>query len=368
MHDFLIIGGGVIGLSLAWELAGRGKSVCVVDRDEPARGTSWVGAGIFPPPRTKASHDPMEVLRTASHQLHRRWSEQLRHETGIDNELRRTGGIYFARRNGEAAALRVEMLQAVEEGVEAQPLSATELAAREPALTALPERWKAAYWLPDEYQLRSPRHLQALQAACRGRGVDIRANSGVKALSVVDNKVQAARVGSDSLSANQYVLCCGPWSAKLLEPFDICLPVEPWRGQLILWKTEKPLVSSVINEGLRYFVPRQDGNMLTGATVEDVGFDCQTTNEAIEELVEYTLDLLPQLKRENYVQAWAGLRPKTPDGSPFMGRVPGFENLSVSAGHFRSGLHLSPVAAQLMADLLLEVDGELDAFPFRLNR
>jgi len=367
MHEFLIVGGGVIGLSLSWELLGHGKSVCVVDRDVHGKGTSWVGAGIFPPPQTLAVYDPLEQLRLKSHALHLEWSQRLLDETGIDNELHECGGIYFARSAGEAASLCVAMERARQDGVVVEELTSDQFGEYEPRLKSELRSTSVAYRLPEEMQLRSPRHLKALTKACTQRGVELRTGIEVTELRICNQRVEVVADG-EQLPAEQICLCGGPWTVQLLESLGIVLPVEPWRGQLILWKTDQPLLSHVVNEGHRYLVPRKDGHMLAGATMEDVGFDCRTTEEAIDALRAFSCELLPELADRSIEQAWAGLRPKTPDGRPFLGRVPGTQNLSVAAGHFRSGLHLSPATAVFMAQLLLDDTLQFDLAPFRLNR
>ena len=368
MVDFLIVGGGVVGLSIAWELSKRGPQVCVVDRQAPGKATSWVGAGIFPPPQFGAKHDALEQLRTASHQLHIEWSQQLKSETGIDNELRRCGGIYFARKVGEAAALRVSMQQVSEDDVKVVELSRQQLVELEPALQSITDDALAIYLLPDEMQLRSPCHLKALIAACGKNGVDIRSDFCVDRILVSDKAISCVDPEGESIQAGHCCLCAGPWSAKLLEQFEVALPIEPWRGQLILWETPVSLIQHVVNEGFRYLVPRKDGCLIAGATVEDVGFDCQNTDEAINELTEYSRELLPELRGYKVQQSWAGLRPMTPDGNPFLCRIPGYENVSIAAGHYRSGLHLSPATAVFMTQLLLDDKTYIDPLPFRLNR
>lgn len=368
MSDFLIVGGGIIGLSLAWELAQRKQKVCVIDRHQPGTGTSWGGAGILPPPRTGATHDPLEQLRTAAHQLHVEWSERLRADVGIDTQLRQCGGIYFARRVGEAIALQAEMLQAQTEGVRCEKITTAELLEREPSLRSIAEQIQVCFDVPDEMQFRSPPHLQALIQACEKLGVEFLPDTEVHTLDVHSDCVTTVHTAQGPRSADQVCVCSGTWAAQLLEPLDIVLPIEPWRGQLLIWDTGQPLFSRVINEGLRYFVPREDGILLVGATVEDVGFDASTTPEAIQGLTEYSVQVLPSLASASPQKAWAGLRSKTPDGRPFMGRVPGFSNLSVCAGHFRAGIHLSPISAVFMAGLLLDDTTPFDKAPFQVQR
>ena len=368
MFDFLVVGGGVIGLSVAWELARRKQRVCVVDSQQMGSATSWGGAGIFPPPRSGATHDPLEQLRTESHQLHLEWSERLLADVGVDNQLLACGGIYFARRVGEAVALRVEMQQAQQDGVRCEELTSSQLLAKEPALQSVVGQIEVAYELPDEMQLRSPPHMQAMIQACEQLGVEFRPECAVQDIQIAGDDVVSAQTTQGPIAAKHYCICSGAWAASLLGPLGITVPVEPWRGQLLIWQTPQPIFSRVINEGLRYFVPRKDGVVLVGATVEDVGFDLQTTPEAVDELTEYSLQIAPELTGQQPKRIWAGLRSKTPDGLPFMGRVPGFSNLSVCVGHFRSGLHLSPVSAVFMAGLLLDDTAPYDATPFRVQR
>ncbi len=369
MHDFLIVGGGVVGLSLAWELSRRDQHVLLVDRQRPGTATSWVGVGILPPPQTLATHDSLEQLRALSHRLHPQWSKQLCDETTIDNELIRCGGLYVARGVGEAVSLRAAMQQAQEYGVRVEELAINDLVRYEPALAEVAqENVKTAFRLPDEMQLRSPRHLQALERACLRNGVEIRANVRVQEIEVAHGKTVSVRTDAGTLGAGSYILATGVWTKPLLEPLGYHVPIEPWRGQVLLWKTTEPLLSHVVNEGFRYLVPRVDGHLLAGATVEDVGFDCETTEEAIAELREFSCSLLPVLRRETVARVWAGLRPGSADGLPYLGWVPGLENLAVAAGHFRSGLHLSPAPAVVMSQLLLGEKPEVDLGPFRLNR
>ena len=368
MLDFLVVGGGIVGLSLAWELAQRNKTVGVVDRRALGTSTSWGGAGILPPPRVGATSEPLEALRADSHRRHMEWSERLREEVGIDNQLRRCGGIYFARSTGESIALQAEMQQARQEGVCCEQLSIEQLLDREPSLQSIAGKIGIAYELPDEMQIRAPQHLRALIAVCEKLGVQLLSDVDVSEFETASDTIISARTQAAPLKARHFCVCSGAWSAKLMGKLGVALAVEPWRGQLLIWQTPQPMFSRVINEGLRYFVPRQDGVLLAGATVEDVGFDLRTTQDAMDELTEFSVQILPELAGRKPKRAWSGLRPKTPDGCPYMGRVPGFANLSVCAGHFRSGLHVSPASAVFMAQLLLDDTPPFDVSPFRVQR
>ena len=200
MSDVLIVGGGVIGLSLAYELAGRGAAVRVIDAGQPAREASWAGAGILPPARATKG-DPLEQLTALSNDLHRQWSETLRETTGIDNEYRRSGAIYLARDPEEVLRLREFAVQAHRRDIVAEELTAKKLRDVEPALC--PSDLAAAYLVPEECQLRNPRHLKALLGACIARGVKITAGAAAHDVETRGDRITAVRtsVGFDQSRA-----------------------------------------------------------------------------------------------------------------------------------------------------------------------
>jgi glycine oxidase len=368
--DCLIVGGGVIGLSLAWELAKRGRRVRVIDRGQPGREASWAGAGILPPASHKGAVHPIDQLRALSHELQPRWSAMLREETGIDDGYRRCGGIYLARRAGEAASLAAMAEFWREEGIAVETLSHEALLELEPALAPLrnESRIRAAFLLPDEAQLRNPWRLQALLAACRSRGVVVSAGVEADSFELAGARIRAVRTGGETIEANQICLCSGAWTRRLLEQLKISSGIEPIRGQMVLFRTPQPLLTRIINEGSRYLVPRDDGRLLAGSTEEEAGFDKSTTEEGIASLVRFATGVVPALAESEMEQTWAGLRPGTFDGLPYLGRAPGLENVYVAAGHFRSGLHLSPATAVEVARLLTGEPNEIDLTPFHIGR
>jgi glycine oxidase len=370
MLDCVIVGGGVIGLSLAWELAQRGRRVRVLERGDPGQEASWAGAGILPPATRCGAVHPLDLLRAVSHELHPRWAAALREETGIDNGYRRTGGIYLARRPGEAAALAAAAAAWREEAIQVERLSPDSLAQLEPSLAAIARSpsFRAAYLLPDEAQLRNPRHLQALVAACLRRGVEISSGAEAVAFNVSAGRMTGVQSNSETLLARQFCICSGAWTRLLLEQLGIANGIEPVRGQMVLFRCRRPVLKHIVNEGSRYLVPREDGRVLAGATEEEVGFDKQTTPAGIAGLVRFATELAPALAEAEVERTWAGLRPGTFDGLPYLGRIPGLENAFVAAGHFRSGLHLSPATAVEMARLLCGERNEVDLSPFHIGR
>lgn len=369
--DCLILGAGVVGLSLAYELAGCGLRVQIVDRQAPGQEASWAGAGILPPANYHAPSTPDEQLAFLCHELHPRWSAQLREETGVDNEFRRTGGLYLAGDKAEAELLRWVARDWAEHGLAVEEVTTPEqLAELEPALAPArsDSRPEAAIFLPDEAQIRNPRHLKALIAACELRGVTITPGATVEDFVVAGGKITAVRTAAGELSAGVVCLTGGSWTRDLLAKLDVDVALRPIRGQIALLNTGAQTLRRIVNVGPRYLVPRGDGRVLVGSTEEDVGFEKRNTADAIAELLRFAFALAPSLASATLETCWAGLRPTTPDGRPYLGWIPGYDNALVAAGHFRSGLQLSPGTAVLMRQLIMNETPQIDLESYRVDR
>ena len=370
MIDCLVVGGGVIGLSLAYELAGRGFKVEVVDRREMGKEASWAGAGILPPANRQTAVDPLDQLRGLSHELHERWARDLQAETGIDTGYSRCGGVSLARSRGEAATLIGEASMLQDLGIAIRVIDMVELGRLEPAIDVTGEtaRLRAAYLLPDECQLRNPAHLRALVKACEQRGVRLREGVAVESFCVRAGQIQNLVTAAGELKARSYCITAGPWTRQLLTGLDVETGILPMRGQMVLFKSERQLFQRIVNEGHRYLVPRTDGRVLAGSTEEEEGFDKSTTQQAFAELTEFAYSLVPALRGASIEAHWAGLRPASFDGLPYLGRIPDVTNGFVAAGHFRSGLHLSTGTAVVMAELIAGLTPQIDLSPFQVSR
>ncbi|HET6883856.1 MAG TPA: glycine oxidase ThiO [Pirellulales bacterium] len=370
MTDVLIVGGGVIGLSLAYELAGMGAKVRLLDRGPPAREASWAGAGILPPAAAKPTGDPYSELFRLSSELYPSWSARLREETGVDNGFRTCGGIYLACNAGEQQSLDVEASAWRSQGIRTERLDAAALARREPALTSgsACQSPHAAWYLPDEAQVRNPRHLKALLLACARRGVEIDSGVAVEGFETSAGRVTYAVTSLGNLTAAKFCIASGPWSRPVLARLGVSLPVRPVRGQMVLLTSPRPALRSIINAGKQYLVPRPDGRILVGSTEEEAGFDKRTTAQAIAGLLDLAVRLAPPLADLSIEQCWAGLRPASHDGLPYLGRVPNYENAYVATGHFRNGLQLSPATAAVMARLMTGANPGIDLTPFQPDR
>jgi len=366
MSDLLVIGGGVVGLSIAYEAAGRGLHVQLIDAQQPAREASWAGAGILPP-AGEHSANPLEQLTALSNRLHRVWAEEFQASTGIDNGYRPCGGFYLARDEQTRDELGKLHAWAAAEDIAIEPLPCNELSRIEPAIRPSGEQIDAAF-LPGECQLRNPRHLKALLEGCAQRGVQIVPDAAAEDFEFQGGRIASVRTSSRKFVARQYCLATGSWTTALARKLRLRLAIKPIRGQIALLKCERPLFSRIVNEGKRYLVPRLDGHVIVGSTEEDAGFDHTTSDDTIAGLVEFAASLVPQLSAAPLAKSWAGLRPASRDGLPYLGPVPELENAFVAAGHFRSGLQLSPGTAIVINDLLAGKTPAIDLSLFRPDR
>ncbi len=353
MSDVVIIGGGVIGLSAAYELAGQGVAVRVLEQSQFGQEASWAGAGILPPCRLSESVTDEDRLRAESFALWPIWSQRLREETGIDNGFVNCGGVELPVSGSRAECNEIAILWR-SRGVTVEEWSGAELQQREPGLNRELER---AVALPELCQVRNPRHLKALIAGCARRGVELSPGTPVIGFEQSGTRVVAVQTPHGDVSADQFVVCGGAWSRSLLAQAGVEFSLEPVRGQMVLLNALPLPTRRVIEVGPRYVVPRADGRVLIGSTEERVGFDKSNTAEAIGELIRFGTELVPALKSARLERCWSGLRPHRPSGEPFIGRAVSNgeprENLFVAAGHFRLGLTLSPVTAVRVRQLLL---------------
>jgi glycine oxidase len=357
--EVLILGGGVIGLTTAYYLARGGTRVTLLERGEPGRQASWAGAGIIPPANPAAAHTPLERFRALSIGLYPSLSQELREETGVDNGYVVCGGL--------------ELLDGVEvdeeewrgAGVRCREVVGEELQRLEPDLAPDLQR---AYHLPDMAQVRNPWHLRALIAGCTRHGVRIIPGCAARQIVRTGDRVEGIETDQGRMTAGRYLVAGGAWTDGLLESVGWRPGIRPIRGQMALFRTPRTGVRPLLLAGRRYLVPRTDGRLLAGSTEEDVGFHPTPTGGGVGELLDFALSILPILAETPLETCWAGLRPGSPDGLPFLGAVPGCRNLFVAAGHFRAGILLSPGTGRVMSRLLRDEPPEVPLDPFRPDR
>ena len=360
MQDVVVIGGGVIGLTTAHELARRGLSVTVLDQGVPGREASWAGAGILPPACPGDPQKPLARLTNATHHLWPALSAELYENTGINNGFVRCGGLCFSP-SAETSAVDAELADWLRAGAQAERLTADELADCEPHVG--PEAGPA-FRLPETWQVRNPWHLRALISACSRLGVAIHGGQPVEGIERSGQRMTGVQTATERFVAGAYLIAAGAWSQRMLGDTKGTRRIEPVRGQIVQLSMPAPLFGHVLECGPRYVVPRKDGIVLIGATEEWVGFDKRNTPTAVHDLIAFGLRMVPALAEARFERAWSGLRPHSDAGIPIMGRMPGVDNLYIAAGHFRAGLHLSPITGRLMTQLMTgeTTDISLDAF------
>ncbi len=358
--DVLVIGGGIIGLTTAYFLADAGRRVEVLDKGEFGREASWAGAGILPPGDPAFAATPVDRLRAWGVSRFAAFSGELQARTGIDNGYRVCGGIEFLTAEDRYA---VELWQ--QQRIRCERLTDNRL---EPRVRFVPDT--EAWHLPDCAQVRNPWHLRALIAACQSAGVALTPHAEFRGWERTGNRVSAAILtNGERRSAGQFLLASGAWADAGLAALGVRLGVTPVRGQIVLFRCPQPPFTRVLMHGKRYLVPRADGRVLVGSTEEpEAGFEKANTADGIADLTRFAFDLCTALREAEIEQTWAGLRPGSPDGLPFLGPVPGVENVFCAAGHFRAGVQLSLGTARLMTDLLTGTASKLPAEAFRLDR
>lgn len=353
----VIVGGGVIGLLTAYNLADRGQAVILLERGGLGQESSWAGGGIVSPLYPWRYSPAVTALAHWSQDFYPQLAQRLFASTGVDPEVHTTG-LYWLDLDDEADALA----WAAREG---RPLSKVDVSAAHDAVPALGGGYSQAIYMADVANVRNPRLVKSLKAALSALpDVTIHEQCEVDGFILQGDTVVGVNTSAGAMTGDQVVLAAGAWSGDLLGKLGLALPVEPVKGQMILYKCASDFLSSMVLAKGRYAIPRRDGHILIGSTLEHEGFDKTPTENALESLKASAQELLPALADAEVVGHWAGLRPGSPEGIPYIGEVPGFKGLWLNCGHYRNGLVLAPASCQLFADLLLGHAPIIDPAPY----
>jgi len=356
MNRHIIVGGGVIGMLTALELAQAGERVILFERGETGRESSWAGGGIVSPLFPWRYLDSITKLASASQAAYPALCAELTERTGIDPEYTSSGLILVAPEEAPAAQSWAEKHENTVIPIDREEFLRLEPEAAQPAAEAL--------WMPDVAQVRNPRMVRALRKRLDQLGVEIRTEDTVGKVLQENGRCTGVRSNQGVCHADTVSICAGAWSGDLLAGLPSPPAIRPIRGQMLLFAAKPDTISRMVLEGSRYVIPRRDGRTLFGSTIEDVGFEKQTTTEARDELFTIATERFPVLKQFPIEAHWAGLRPSSPAGVPYVGRHPGIEGLFVNAGHFRNGIVLGPASARLAADLVLGRTPILNPAPY----
>jgi len=353
----ICVGCGVVGLLSSMLLAQAGRDVVIFDSGSLGRESSWAGGGIVSPLYPWRYSQAVTALAHWSQDFYPRLGEQLLAQTQIDPEVYVTG-LYWLDLDDEAEALA----WAQREG---RPLQRVDVAAVERAVPALAEGFGRAVQMADVANVRNPRLVKALRAALEQMpNVTLHEHCAVNGFIREDGRITGVHTAQGDMYADQVVLTAGAWSGELMATLGIELPVVPVKGQMILYKCREDFLPAIVLAKGRYAIPRRDGHVLIGSTLEHAGFDKTPTDDALASLKASAIELLPALADAEVVGHWAGLRPGSPEGIPFIGPVPEHDGLWLNCGHYRNGLVLAPASCQLLADLMLGREPIVNPAPY----
>ena len=362
--DIVVVGGGVIGLAVAYELAKCGLGVALVERGSPGGEASSAGAGMLAPQAESSAPSPMLTLGLASKALYAELAAELRERTGLDIEYETGGNLHCFLDEGDEAAGRAACAWQREVGLKVELLGPAETLALEPDLS---REIRGSLFLPEDHWVNNPRLVTALANAAALGGVSF-VREEVSAILRTGDRITGVKVSDETIRAGAVVLAAGAWSGQLAATAGLTLPVGPVRGQIVCLEGIPRRHHHLLHVKNHYLVPRVNGEILVGASMEWVGFAKQVTAQHIRAFLDSAIRLVPALGRAPMKAVWAGFRPWAPDERPVIGPWPGLEGLVVATGHFRNGILLAPITARLIRELIVDRAPSLDLTPFLPDR
>ncbi len=341
----VIIGGGVIGLSIARELHKRGASgITVVDKGTCGSESSWAAGGMLGPQAESDHGGYFYDLCSESRDLFPVLAAELLNETGVDIELDTKGTLYVAFSSNEMLELDRRYEHQRARGLAVDRLDAAEVRRREPFIS--PDVVGGLYF-PNDWQVDNRRLLSALIKYAEINGVEIVENCEIHDVECKGSEITNLVAADNEFEPENVVVCAGAWTNNI----GLSLPeVIPVRGQMICYRTAKRVYEHVIYSLRGYIVPRSDGRVLAGSTSELVGFSKGVTDDGIASLRSMAEEISPSLASQTPFDSWSGLRPKTKDELPVIGRIEQFSNAFIATGHYRNGILLAPITANMIAD------------------
>ena len=348
-YDAAIAGGGVIGGAIALGLARAGLRVAVFDRQQPGQGASWASAGIISPAPESPAMIVTVPLAKASVALYPEFVAQVEEISGRNVGFRAKGTLeaLFSRDTKAELSTIIALHHGL--GLQAEPLRVEDARELEPALS---EEVEAAVLRPNEASIDNRALTNALLEAARRCGAEIFPGSGVKAIWREGNRCAGLQLQNEKVEAKWTIVAAGCFS-ETIEGVAKYAPVRPAKGQMVALRADDVEIQRVLWSDKIYLVPRNDGRILAGATVEHVGFDKRTTAGGIQKILSAAIELAPDLTNARIEETWAGLRPDSPDHLPILGPTD-VDGLLIATGHFRSGILLTPITARLIREWITE--------------
>lgn len=360
-QDVIVIGAGIIGLATAERLLAQGATVTILERNKVGQESSWAGGGILSPLCPWDYSDAVTRLTNYSSILFPAWVSALHEATGIDSEFETSGMLVLPAFDRQAAQQWCASHNvSIEEKMVTLPFSpASEI------IKDNHEKTTNAMFLPNITQVRNPCLLHALKTHVLALGGKIIEYCTVQEIKTTQKTVQSVITTSGVVHADQYIVTAGAWSQEILGKHALNLDIRPARGQMLLFKFSSPPLHNILLQKNLYLIPRRDGHLLIGSTLEDVGFDKKTTMVARDDLFQRAQKLLPILNDMPIKKQWAGLRPASPQNIPTIGQHPLLNNLYINSGHFRYGVTMAPASADILLNEIIGAPQPFDTTAYQ---
>lgn len=357
----LVIGGGIMGLLTAYYLNAQGEKVTVIEQGKLGRESSWAGGGILSPLYPWRYPDALNDLATWSQQQYPGLIKQLHELSDIDAQWLQSGMMVMDKAETESAIAWARANDISMDILNSQQVKHRIAGINDSLLV------DDVIWMPEIAQVRNPRLLKALIATLRLKGIELLEDSPVTELQINNDVVTGVKSHDRLIEGSTVTIACGAWSSQVLQKWLPDLNVEPVRGQMLLYKATPDILSTIILKDSHYLIPRKDGRVIAGSTLEFVGFDKHTTATARETLSNFALNLIPALKDFPIEHHWSGLRPGNLIKTPLISRHPTIQGLFINTGHYRNGVVTAPASARLCVDLILGKKSILDpaAYTFK---
>ncbi len=363
------MGGGVIGLSIAERLSRQGITPIVLDRGAFAKEASWAGAGFLDLRSVARVGGSLMELCKRSYDLFPEWTERLKKDSGVDPEYQNCGSYDVAFTEAEEMSIRRLENNLKTFSLTGQWYDPAKALALEPTLSP---QVRSVFSFAQTGQVKPPRLSRALLKTLQKAKADLREFEQVEDFLLKGKQFLGVRTNKGIIDADGVVLATGAWSAALAEKLGVQLTAKPYRGQVVMYRGQPKALKHILFHsgplGITYLVPRMDGHVYVGSTLEDVGFDKSTTPEGLEKLKKGAVQLVPGLSQQLVEETWAGLRPGSIDGWPYLGAVPGLDGVWMATGHYTHGILLSAVTGEVMAQLVTGERPSVHLHPFALDR